>query len=79
LDQSGNTIDANVTKQDNGSAKISFAQPVAPGSTFTVALQGVEYFSSLNPTTVQYSLAGGFADYSQEIPYGIAQVQRFRR
>ncbi|WP_404783949.1 hypothetical protein [Altericista sp. CCNU0014] len=79
LDGSGNIINANVTKQDDGSAKISFEQPLAAGSTLTLALQGVEYYSSLNPTTVQYSLAGGFADYSQEIPYGIAQVQRFRR
>jgi hypothetical protein len=79
LDQSGNTINASVTKQDTGGAKVVFEQPVAAGSTLTLALQGVEYFSSLTPATVQYSVSGGFADYSQEIPYGIAQVQRFLR
>jgi hypothetical protein len=79
LDQSGNAIPAVVTKQDNGGAKISFEQPISAGSSLTVALQGVEYASSLTPTTVQYSFAGRFADYDQEIPYGIAQVQRFLR
>jgi hypothetical protein len=79
LDQSGNAIPAVVTKQDNGGAKISFEQPISAGSNLTVALQGVEYSSSLTPTTVQYSFAGRFADYDQEIPYGIAQVQRFLR
>jgi hypothetical protein len=79
LDQSGNAIPAVVTKQDNGGAKISFEQPISAGSNLTVALQGVEYASSLTPTTVQYSFAGRFADYDQEIPYGIAQVQRFLR
>lgn len=79
LDQSGNTVNAVVTKQDNGGAKVTFAQPFAAGSTLTLALQGVEYFSSLTPATVQYSVSGGFANYSQEIPYGIAQVQRFHR
>lgn len=79
LDQSGNTVNTVVTKQDNGGAKVTFAQPVVAGSTLTLALQGVEYFSSLTPATVQYSVSGGFADYDQEIPYGIAQVQRFLR
>lgn len=79
LDASGKSVAAVVTKQDNGSAKISFEQPVSAGSDLTVALQGVEYASSLTPTTVQYSIAGRFADYDQEIPYGIAQVQRFLR
>lgn len=79
MDQSGNDVNAVVTKQDNGGSKITFVQPVAAGSTLTVALQGVEYFSSLTPATVQYSVSGGFANYAQEIPYGIAQVQRFLR
>lgn len=79
MDQSGNDVNAVVTQQDNGGSKITFAQPVAAGSTLTVALQGVEYFSSLTPATVQYSVSGGFANYAQEIPYGIAQVQRFLR
>jgi hypothetical protein len=79
LDQSGNTVNTVVTKQDNGGAKVSFEQPVAAGSTLTLALQGVEYSSSITPTSVQYSVSGGFADYSQDIPYGIAQVKRFLR
>jgi hypothetical protein len=79
LDQSGNAVNTVVTKQDNGGAKVSFEQPVAAGSTLTLALQGVEYSSSLTPTAVQYSVSGGFADYAQDIPYGIAQVQRFLR
>jgi hypothetical protein len=77
LDQSGKGVPAVVTKQDNGSAKISFEQPISAGSMLVLALQGVEYASTLTPTTVQYYISGGFANYSQEIPYGVAQVQRY--
>jgi hypothetical protein len=79
LDQSGKGVPATVTKLDNGSAKISFDQPIAAGSNLVLALQGVEYSSTLTPTTVQYYVSGGFANYSQEIPYGVAQIQRFLR
>jgi hypothetical protein len=79
LDQSGKGVPATVTKLDNGSAKISFDQPVSAGSNLVLALQGVEYSSTLTPTTVQYYVTGGFANYDQEIPYGVAQVQRFLR
>lgn len=79
LDQSGNAVSAVVSGQENGGTKISFEQPVPAGSTLTLALQGVEYSSSMTPATVQYSISGGFADYTQEIPYGVAQVQRFHR
>jgi hypothetical protein len=77
LDQSGKSVPAVVTKQDNGSAKISFEQPISAGANLVLALQGVEYDSTLTPTTVQYYITGGFANYSQEIPYGVAQVQRY--
>jgi hypothetical protein len=77
LDRSGKSVPATVTKQDNGSAKISFDQPVSAGSNLVLALQGVEYDSTITPTTVQYYISGGFANYSQEIPYGVAQVQRY--
>jgi hypothetical protein len=77
LDQSGKGVPAVVTKQNNGSAKISFEQPISAGSNLVLALQGVEYDSTLTPTTVQYYISGGFANYSEEIPYGVAQVQRY--
>jgi hypothetical protein len=77
LDRSGKSVPAVVTKQDNGSAKISFEQPISAGSDLVLALQGVEYASTQTPTTVQYYISGGFANYSQEIPYGVAQVQRY--
>lgn len=77
LDQAGKGVPAVVTKQDNGSAKISFEQPISAGSMLVLALQGVEYASTLTPTTVQYYISGGFSNYSQEIPYGVAQVQRY--
>jgi hypothetical protein len=77
LDQSGKGVPATVTKLDNGSAKITFDQPISSGSNLVLALQGVEYNSTLTPATVQYYVSGGFANYSQEIPYGVAQVQRF--
>ncbi len=79
LDESGKGIAAVVTKSDNGSAKISFNQPVSAGTKLVLALQGVEYSSSRTPTEVQYYVVGGFANYDQEIPYGVAQVQRFLR
>jgi hypothetical protein len=79
LDQSGKGVPATVTKLDNGSAKISFDQPISSGSNLVLALQGVEYDSTITPTTVQYYVSGGFANYDQEIPYGVAQVQRFLR
>jgi hypothetical protein len=77
LDGSGKSVPAMVTKQGNGSAKVSFDQPISAGSNFVLALQGVEYGSTQTPTTVQYYISGGFANYSQEIPYGVAQVQRY--
>jgi hypothetical protein len=79
LDESGNIINAAITKQDDGGAKISFNEPVSAGSILKVALYGVEYSSPLTPAMVQYSVSGGVAGYSQEIPYGIAQVPRFQR
>jgi hypothetical protein len=79
LDGSGKGVPAVVTKADDGSAKISFDQPVSAGTNLVLALQGVEYSSSRTPTEVQYYVAGGFANYDQEIPYGVAQVQRFLR
>jgi hypothetical protein len=79
LDRSGKSIPAVVTKQDNGSAKISFEQPISAGQNLILAMQGVEYDSTLTPATVQYYISGGFANYAQEIPYGVAQVQRYRK
>jgi hypothetical protein len=66
-----------VTRDENRGARIVFAQPVPPRSTIEVVLYGVNYNSQTAPNTVLYSLAGGHADFSQEIPYGIAQINRF--
>lgn len=66
-----------VTRDENRGARIVFAQPVPPRSTIEVVLYGVNYNSQTAPNTVLYSLAGGHADFNQEIPYGIAQINRF--
>jgi Protein of unknown function (DUF2808) len=66
-----------VTRNENRGARIVFAQPVPPGSTIEVILSGVNYNSQTAGDPVLYSLAGGHADFNQEIPYGIAQVNRF--
>jgi hypothetical protein len=78
-DESGQQLGITVTKQENGGARISFAQLVPAGKTIKIGLQEVNYTSSLTPTAVQYSLAGGHTDFNQEIPYGIARFERFRR
>ncbi|HEY9824939.1 MAG TPA: hypothetical protein V6D19_05790 [Stenomitos sp.] len=78
-DAAGNSIPATVTKQEDGGAIVTFAQPIAPGSMLNLEMQGVEYYSSLTPTVIQYSISGDFAGYSQPIPYGTAQVNRYLR
>lgn len=66
-----------VTREQDGGARIVFAQPVPPRSTIEVVLNGVNYNSQTSPNTVLYSLSGGHADFNQEIPYGVAQINRF--
>jgi hypothetical protein len=72
----GNELDIKVTKLAEGGAKVVFAQPVAPKTTLEIAINGVEYDSQTAPSVVQYSLAGGYVNLNQEIPFGVAQVNR---
>jgi hypothetical protein len=72
----GNELDIKVLKGDRQAAKIVFAQPVAPRTTLEIVLNGIEYDSQTSPSVIQYSLAGGHVNSNQEIPYGVAQVNR---
>jgi hypothetical protein len=72
----GNELDIKVTKLAAGGAKVVFAQPIAPRTTLDIVINGVEYDSQTAPSVVQYSLAGGYVNLNQEIPYGVAQVNR---
>jgi hypothetical protein len=72
-----NELGITVTREQDGGARVVFAQPVPPRSTIEVVLNGVNYNSQTSGNTVLYSLAGGHADFSQEIPYGVAQINRF--
>jgi hypothetical protein len=76
-DATNDELGITVTKEQDGGARVVFAQPVPPGTTLEVELNGVEYNSQTSPNVVQYYLAGGYAEFNQEIPYGIAQVNRF--
>ncbi|QLE58780.1 DUF2808 domain-containing protein [Nostoc sp. TCL26-01] len=74
-DQSGQKIDANVTKEGE-KVKISFTQPVQPGSTLNIALMDLAFGPPIpSKSTFNYELAGGYTSYKQDIPYGLAQFQ----
>ncbi|MBD2253559.1 hypothetical protein [Nostoc parmelioides] len=74
-DQSGQSINANVTREGER-VRISFAQPVAPGSTLEIALTDLAFgYPYPSKSTFNYELAGGHIGFNREIPYGLAQFQ----
>lgn len=74
-DQSGQNIQANVTKEGE-KIRINFAQPVAPGSTLEIALTDLAFgYPYPSKSTFNYELAGGYTGFNREIPYGLAQFQ----
>lgn len=78
FDKNNNSeLDITVIKEQDGGAKVVFAQPVPPKTMLDVVLNGVAYGSQTAPNAVQYSLAGGHTNFNREIPYGVIQVNRF--
>jgi hypothetical protein len=81
-DKSDQELGITVTKKDRGAATISFAQPVQPGNTIRIEMRGIRRpytYNSNQSTFMQYSLSGGQANYTQEVPYGITHVRSYIR
>jgi hypothetical protein len=81
-DKSDQELGITVTKKDRGAATISFAQPVPPGNTIRIEMRGIRRpytYNTYQSTFMQYSLSGGQANFTQEVPYGITHVRSYIR
>jgi hypothetical protein len=79
-DATNQELGIKVTKKDRGAARVSFVQPVPPGLAIRIEMRGVRRPSRTSQSTVtQYSLSGGQANYTQDVPYGITQVRNHMR
>lgn len=70
--QSGQKVDAAVSVSDR-KATIAFAQPVSPGTTLSISLQGVRTPGLSN--TWHYSVYGKSAGMTGIVPLGLVRIQ----
>ncbi|WP_414551890.1 DUF2808 domain-containing protein [Anabaena sp. CCY 0017] len=76
-DEAGETIEAEVSQEEDR-VKISFAQPVASGTTLEIAMMDVEFAPPMPAGQVfHYQVYGNHVGLMREIPYGLARVQVF--
>ncbi|MDB9316180.1 hypothetical protein [Nodularia spumigena] len=76
-DEAGETIAAEVSKEEDR-VKISFAQPVASGTTLEIAMMDIGFAPPMPPGQVfHYQVSGDHVGFMREIPYGLARVQVF--
>jgi hypothetical protein len=79
-DVSNQELGIQVTKKDRGAAKVSFVQPVPPGLAIRIEMRGIRRtYNTSQSAVTQYSLSGGQASYTQDVPYGITQVRSHKR
>jgi hypothetical protein len=79
-DASNQELGIQITKKDRGAARVSFVQPVPPGLAIRIEMRGVKRPNKTSQSAVtQYSLSGGQASFTQEVPYGITQVRSHMR
>jgi hypothetical protein len=76
MDQTGQRIDANVTREGDR-YRVDFAQPIAADTKVEI---GVRNFAS-DPMPAGrvflYEVSGGHVGFQRDIPYGLARVQVF--
>ena len=76
-DEAGETIEAEVSREEDR-VKISFAQPVASGTTLEIAMMDLGFTPPMPAGQVfHYQVSGDHVGFQREIPYGLARVQVF--
>lgn len=77
IDESGQKIDANVSREGDR-YRINFAQPVAADTKLELSMRNINVgFGPQMPAgqVFLYEVAGNHVGLQQEIPYGLAQVR----
>ncbi|MBD2605775.1 DUF2808 domain-containing protein [Scytonema hofmannii FACHB-248] len=75
-EKSGKKIPATVSI-NNRKAAIAFSEPVAPGRTISVSMNGINtpFYASGDAPTWLYQVSAQKVDFKEEIPLGLPQVQ----
>jgi hypothetical protein len=76
-DQSGQAIESNISREGD-MVRINFAQPIPPQTTLQITLLDLAVSPQVAISGVyNYEVTGGYADFKQQIPLGLARVQVF--